>query len=117
MATYVKGKEVNLPLEAKHVPTPWECREENGYYGIDTGNPKEQIANTSFDGSLDKANAEFIVRAVNSHDALLEELKEQKTYMEQQVFVPGFSHDSRAPLAQKRYLKLCNTIYEAEGGK
>lgn len=61
----------------KHTPTPWQVIKESqrhDYFGslyIKAG--KTVIANLVFQlDDSEKANAEFIVRAVNSHEALLE---------------------------------------------
>ena len=72
---------------SKHTPTPWEYVHESSDYG--TGDPtitfgfiqqcEDQefiIASLIVDVPDGRANGEFIVRAVNSHDALVAALKE-----------------------------------------
>jgi len=69
------GEELKAIPEAKHTPTPWYIsREENGITTIrgDKANGRLfAVADT-----LKREDAEFIVRAVNSHEALLEAAKE-----------------------------------------
>jgi len=66
---------------SKHTPTPWEARKYTaegdyaiarvGYMPIAAMGPEEDR-----DAEQVEADAEFIVRAVNSHDDLLEACKE-----------------------------------------
>jgi len=61
-----------------HTPTPWKA-EENRVFQIK--HPTFRIAictSNSADYLEEKANAEFIVRACNNHDELLEALKESQ---------------------------------------
>ena len=62
--------------QPKHTATPWQiegCWIGNGF----------KIAEVQRIGTEEgKANAEFIVRAVNSHDVLVEALKEVRIYLE-----------------------------------
>lgn len=98
---------------ATHTPTPTLKLFHGDYDGRQVfGDESKKILVAEF---VSEDHAAFIVRAVNSQEALLEELVDQKSYMEQQVFVPGFSNDQRAPIAQKRYLSLCKAIALAEG--
>lgn len=55
---------------SKHTPTPWQARE-NGIY-----NGPELIATTSTERNNYEANAAFVVRAVNSHAALVDALQD-----------------------------------------
>lgn len=68
-------------MEAKHTPTPWhvECCTEGPscwcrliFADVDDVEGDKAIITS---GSLRAHNAEFIVRACNSHDALVEALK------------------------------------------
>jgi len=65
-----------------HTPTPWHLGEQTPWYIYTPGIPTHRIAETCTtpDGSLlakeAKANAAFIVRAVNAHEALLAIAKE-----------------------------------------
>ncbi len=55
-------------------PRPWNAQyDDNGFYFIDApGRPSPYIAATGGEGEADKANAALIVRAVNSHEALVD---------------------------------------------
>jgi hypothetical protein len=82
----VQSAEIDELTEAKskamseHTPTPWELFEVNDTIAIK--NPRHKSSHneivfwTGFDAShypkQARANAAFIVRAVNSHDALIE---------------------------------------------
>lgn len=57
-----------MKTEAKHTPTPWTSVQNGNYFYID-GAPGETggIAKV-----YDEDNAEFIVRACNTHEGLLE---------------------------------------------
>jgi len=63
-------------MEAKHTATPWKepVRSGSGNYFIYAEGREQPICGVSFhdDGG---ANAEFIVRACNSHDALVSALR------------------------------------------
>jgi hypothetical protein len=71
---------------SKHTPGPWQARQNgkiitidgdvNGsyYYGIAQINARGDC-DKGIPSKLDRANAEFIVRACNSHDDLLEACK------------------------------------------
>ena len=72
-----------------HTPTPWELSEKENFMGsweiLDGDNSDNTIAMTSYrlgttDEEKQKANAEFIVRACNSHDELVKALKEIASY-------------------------------------
>jgi len=73
---------------ARHTPTPWEVDNNNGAHGTCTirhfrtsadGSFKapfgEAIADLMGSSPEREANADFIVRAVNSHEAMVEALK------------------------------------------
>ncbi len=71
----------------KHTPTPWTAEThtvqdgKGGYkyvrvYPSDNYSHEVALVTTKIDSQEDKANAEFIVRACNSHDKLIEALKE-----------------------------------------
>ena len=60
--------------DAKHTPTPWfHCGAEIGMATETSGYGVATATDTNF--AQAEANAEFIVRAVNAHDAMLEALK------------------------------------------
>lgn len=58
-------------MKSQHTPTPWHIKE--GWDGHVFG-PKDEMITRGTDcrTSSSKTNAEFIVRAVNSYEALLE---------------------------------------------
>ena len=64
-----------------HTPTPWEILFEGGVPHIVKAGPRfegETIARTYGDfesSTIDKGNAELIVRAVNNHQALVDALR------------------------------------------
>lgn len=69
---------------AEHTPTPWTLLNDEGMIAVLAGNrddlKNEVIHWTGFDASYFPkqavANAAFIIRACNSHDALVEALRE-----------------------------------------
>ncbi len=65
-------------MPEKHTPTPWRLEAESGIGMISAG---DAFAIHDFDiySDVQLANAEFIVRAVNSHGELLELVKEFTT--------------------------------------
>jgi hypothetical protein len=80
-----------------HTPIPWECGEAKNYHGYyiapkgklptlaaveRVGTEQLHITVFNFPGET-KANAEFIVRAVNNHDKLIAALQAQIKYWEQ----------------------------------
>ena len=60
---------------SEHTPTPWHI---GPYYKQDIESPTGHIA-TCRSVPAGEANAEFIVRACNAHDALVEALREIQT--------------------------------------
>lgn len=71
-------------MTTKHTPTPWQVTEGsqsahccfgNSIIGSDCSPVCETITSFSGQDELEKANAAFIVRAVNSHDTLVDALK------------------------------------------
>lgn len=79
-----KGKLSIDRAEAKHTPTPWRIEEEeempdriHAIYGRDNATIVETDSGYYNPSRID---AEFIVRAVNSHEALLEVAKRLKKY-------------------------------------
>jgi hypothetical protein len=63
-------------MKSKHTPTPWKEDHQGGLY-IE-GKNGEYIAEVESEGGREEqfANAAFIVRACNAHDALVEALQE-----------------------------------------
>ncbi len=61
--------------ETKHTPIPWTCDyDDQDHTGIGIADDEMMIALVAPKGGpdeLDKANAEFIVKAVNCHDELV----------------------------------------------
>ena len=64
-------------MEAKHTPTPWNVAAYNGSFEIVTDSWDVASGSIGDRGPIRNAeDAAFIVRACNSHDALVEALKE-----------------------------------------
>jgi hypothetical protein len=61
--------------EVKHTPTPWSAELNDGTWDIRHANGTVAMLD-KYDDETEQANAAFIVRAVNSHAALLEAAKE-----------------------------------------
>ena len=58
-------------METKHTPTPWKFKQDN-IFGDNL-----RIVHACFRGDMqDKTDAEFIVRVVNAHEALLKAAKD-----------------------------------------
>lgn len=77
------------PDEMKHTPTPWRMEiEDEGFISIFGSRLNQtcgdQVALTPMKKDEDKANAEFILRAVNSHEALLAAAKHMRDTLEHQ---------------------------------
>jgi hypothetical protein len=56
-----------------HTPTPWKAER---WLIMDMSNRRIAEASIGITGEIDLANAAFIVRACNSHDELIEVLKD-----------------------------------------
>lgn len=70
---FVKELRETKEDKPQHTPTPWEVLQvEDTHQGIfsNCGNEAQSLIAQTFDGN-EKANAEFIVRAVNCHEELL----------------------------------------------
>lgn len=79
---------------AKHTPIPWRIeRQSNGLYAVCADLAKRHGGSTPFSLATDirVANAEFIVRACNSHADLLEALQRLE------VASPGDLEDPESP--------------------
>ena len=90
----------------KHTPTPWELHQDEdlkSWFIWAKGNMAASLPRRT-DG-VDKANAEFIVRAVNSHEALLNKLKHAQARL--------FVHEGNSEL----YDEIGKAIAQAEGGR
>lgn len=61
----------------QHTPTPWEFAHNDGFPGFRILQSGRMLYDhlATLQGTQAKADAAFIVRAVNSHEALLETLK------------------------------------------
>ena len=91
-----------INVTPKHTPTPWVARglaiyqREKWSDGTDTGSRYiAQVQSASSDSldedGTDASNAEFIVRAVNSHDALVAALRSVlDTFDRQNVPLPAY---------------------------
>lgn len=87
--------------ENKHAPTPWRITETERIVGQDGRTIR--IEGVAFPGGADPeavANAEFIVRACNSHEALLESLQEMVKWIEEGDYEDGFLGKARAAIAK-----------------
>ena len=71
---------MNTMAQARHTPTPWRVVEADGKRNV-IWNSKVSEA-ISDDKEMTEANAEFIVRAVNSHEALVEALRGMVKYVD-----------------------------------
>jgi hypothetical protein len=95
----------------RHTPTPWKLFDEGDTTAILATTkrpPKNEVVHWSgfdashFSGKAAKANAAFIVRAVNSHDALIKALEQLEE-----------ANDKLASLrTQKQYLSMLNAGQE-----
>ncbi len=74
-------------MELKHTPTPWQEFEPQTSKLLTIedfkGNHIASIGHRNSEAVA--ANAAFIIRAVNSHDALVEALEEAQTYIQCQM--------------------------------
>lgn len=82
-----EGGEVIVEQRARHTATPWqnvgyEIYDKNRNVILDCG-LREHLTNKEAG-----ANAEFIVRAVNSHDALVEACKRGLGFAKQEDYTP-----------------------------
>lgn len=94
-------------MHTKHTPTPWRV----SYRATTDGNISYRIVGVTLD-SLSKENAEFIVRAVNSHEALLDAVKKtMATIADDSVTDAQF----RYLLNHEHFHILANAIAQAEG--
>lgn len=82
-----KSNKNNPRLKPQHTPTPWKTMTLNPY--IFSGEEPEEIAVARFDMKLpldqQKANAAFIVKAVNCHEELLEAAKSMQAEIRRRV--------------------------------
>lgn len=106
---------------SKHTPTPWTLWEENEHFVL---SGKTTIAEVYSDWGYapktkneriapneeGKANAEFIVRAVNSHEELLKAAKEAEDALAQSI-----SKDGKTDWRYTKLWALRNAIAKAEG--
>ena len=88
----------------QHTPTPWKFEEST--MTLRSAPSNYWLATfDSFDGAINnKANAAFIVRAVNSHEALLEAVKKALKYVQR-----------AEPIDCQLEVDLKDTIAQAEG--
>ena len=66
----------------KHTPTPWRLGRNGTDYCVFFGDEKFVADCEASDTDEDRANAAFIVRAVNSHQALVDALKDAERAFE-----------------------------------
>lgn len=78
-------------MDAKHTPTPYHADRE-----IITDQHGKEVARTNHTIRIEAyANAEFIIRACNSHEALVEALQDLLTW-------PALAHCADTRVAQAR---------------
>jgi hypothetical protein len=79
---------------AEHTPTPWRIRNDFGGGWIQ-GSPADgetygdRVANLAKPKTIGAANAAFIVKAVNNHDALVEALEDLLSDADRQMKNPS----------------------------
>ncbi len=81
--------------DIKHTPTPWRTDEDFDHLSV-AGADGAQIADCCILGfkvkrndAINRANAAFIVRAVNAHDDLVDALEVAKQFVEQEAEMRG----------------------------
>lgn len=100
-------------MSEKHTPGPWTVRRSRGVMGVSVerwaiDGPPQGLAGrwwvctAESDEPTDEANAEFIVRACNSHDDLLAALKELLEDPDYQIAIGGNPRAVDAMLARAR---------------
>lgn len=91
----------------KHTPTPWSINTVDDYASYGKPTHMEIIHDGKYNKCFvfDKEDAEFIVRAVNSHEELLEAAKDMMKVIEELKGQAGIP---------KQYMKLFNAIQKAE---
>jgi len=66
-----------MPKQGQHTPTPWQVRVTSGRYGPKNGMGQIHNGDASNPiGNVPLPDAAFIVRACNSHDALVAALRD-----------------------------------------
>ncbi len=89
----------------KHTPGPWFVKDDFDVYA-----PREYICTTSGNA---KANASFIVTACNSHEELLNALKQAKEHLEYCNY--GDNWEKECAYREKLPEKIEKAIAKAEG--
>jgi len=102
-------------MEAKHSPLPWEARPSSNK---GNGTAWRDIVSTGaafapcYVGEAIDANAELIVRAVNSHAELVAALRETKVWMEDCMMDRGV----KGLPSRTAYDRVVAALAKAEGG-
>jgi hypothetical protein len=90
--------------EAKHTPTPWKI-----------GELKTSIEGNCDLGRIRILDAEFVVRAANSHDALLDAAKEALCWLDPDCKWDGVQTTEDSSEEEKIIVELYAAIAQAEG--
>ena len=97
-----------IKMATKHTKTPWVLAED-GYhiYSPNRGRKYNIIGEIGHGGGvqislIDKANAEFIVRAVNSHDDLLTTIQECLAFIENNGPLPSCAKRAARVIAKAK---------------
>lgn len=110
---YLTG-EITEPKQAKHTPTPWIMKQGLGLPGSHEYFVGESVdgKNTAFQ-ALKRADAEQIVRAVNSHEEVLNAMRTVSDWLHSKA-VLAYDETKRHGYAHNKVL-LDNAIAKAEG--
>lgn len=99
----------------KHTETPWFIGEDNSIFVVGFCIATVNGASEQMPGAL--ADAEFIVRACNAHDELLEAAKKQVALIESEEMKGVQLPIAKAISFQEALNKLRQAIAKAEGGR
>lgn len=107
-------------VEPQHTPTPWQLKNLEGSdlpFIVSTTQSSYAVADTGL-GSVSSAeawaNAAFIVRAVNSHEALVEALQDVLDLAED---LDGDTQNLTVTMSIESWSRIEDLIAQAKGGK
>ena len=107
-----ENKTQHTPLEWSQVYFPLLKERHIRYYG--DGTAETLAVMNSGDSDTDKANAKYIVNCVNSHDRLVEALKEIRTALPQEIRINdstfGYGIFIRDAHWKETYIDLINKV-------
>lgn len=107
--------------KTKHTPTPWYIEEHDDYMMIYHGRSEADLAQVFAAGTKSgtieeaRATADFIVRAVNSHEKLLHSLKMIQEFLKQKEGTPEAK--SVFTMCEMIQWEVDKAIAQAEGVK